>query len=49
MVGITSPRKLRTAGLFDQVPPPTIDGVMSDARDKRGDGVESRISGEPVV
>jgi len=27
--------------LFDQAPPPTIDGVMSDAREKRGDGMES--------
>ncbi len=28
MVGITPPRKLRTAGLFHQAPLPTIDGVM---------------------
>ncbi len=28
MVGITPPRKLRTAGLFHQTPLPTIDGMM---------------------
>jgi hypothetical protein len=27
MVGITLPRKLQTAGLFDYTPPPTIDDV----------------------